>query len=499
MNKIKLLLLLVVIATSCNPNEEAITTSEELNIHNFSFLKTHNSSLNSDIHLSINGNSITGNIPVNSNHKELIASFDYEGSFLKVNGQDQISGISKIDFTNIIDYKLESKNGNQLIYKVDLTKFTGLPIVHINTYLSEKIDNKDDYKTGTITIDGGRLSPDFTETEIQIRGRGNSTWYFHDKKPYQLKLPEKLEFLGMPKDKKWIFLAEHSDKTLMRNKIAFEMGYLSTLDWTPESIYSEVFINNEYNGTYHISQKVEESTRRVNLGDTGYLLEIDQLDRLDSDDVYFYSQNFLINIKEPEIPVGSSEFSYIKNLINAFENNLHSNLFDHATYGYSKYIDVDSFIDWYLINEITKNQDARNYSSIFLNVIPGGKIKMGPIWDFDLAFGNVNYSDCEHPEGFWVKDNAWYARLFNDPIFVNKVKDRFAYYTNKENSILDKMDEYAELLKYAQYENNIKWQVIGNYQWPNAVVFDTYEEEVEYLKSWFTTRMDWLDNAFSNL
>jgi hypothetical protein len=314
-----------------------------------------------------------------------------------------------------------------------------------------------------------------------------------------MKLSDKTEVLGMPKDKKWIFLAEHSDKTLMRNKIVFEMGYLSNLDWTPESVYAEVFINNLYAGTYNISQKVEESSKRVNLGDTGYLLEIDQLERMETEDVYFYTSEFLINIKEPELTYESSEFNYVKDLLNEFETVLKSNEFKDPTTGYAKYIDVDSFIDWYLISEITKNQDSRDFSSIFLNVIPGEKINMGPLWDFDLAFGNVNYSDATNPAGFWVKDHKWYARLFQDPAFVTKVKSRFAYFKNNQDFILNKMDFYANYLKYSQQENDTRWNVLGNYIWPNPVFFSTYQEEVNHLKNWYTQRMDWLQNAYNNL
>jgi len=160
---------------------------------------------------------------------------------------------------------------------------------------------------------------------------------------------------------------------------------------------------------------------------------------------------------------------------------------------------MDSFIDWYLISEITKNQDSKDYSSMYLNVIPGEKIKMGPLWDFDLAFGNVDYSECEFPEGFWVKDHAWYSRLFEDPDFVALVKARFAYYRNNQDYILDKIDYYADYLSLAQEENNDKWNTIGVYVWPNPVVYNTYEEEVSHLKNWYTTRMDWLDIAINNL
>ena len=375
---------------------------------------------------------------------------------------------------------------------------TGLPIFYVDTD-GIPIDTKDDYINGNASIFGGLNYDDTPISEMGIRGRGHSTWFVHPKKPYQLKFNDKTEVLGMPEDKKWIFLAEYSDKTMMRNKIAFEMGYISNLDWTPESHFAEVFVNNEYNGTYNITQKVEESDNRVILGDTGYLLEIDDITHIGPDDVTFYTGNFLINIKEPELTEDSSEYNYIKDLINEFEAVLMSDQFTNPISGYESYIDVDSFIDWYLISEITKNEDSRDYSSIYLNVIPGQKIKMGPLWDFDLAFGNVDYSESEYPTGFWVKHHAWYSKLFEDPDFVDQVKSRFTYFRNNQDYILDKMDFYADYLSLAQEENNDKWNTIGVYVWPNPVVFDTYEEEVNHLKNWYTERMNWLDTAINNL
>jgi hypothetical protein len=118
---------------------------------------------------------------------------------------------------------------------------------------------------------------------------------------------------------------------------------------------------------------------------------------------------------------------------------------------------------------------------------------MGPIWDFDLAFGNNNYSDCKFPTGFWIKNNAWYSRLFQDPTFVNKVRSRFTYYKGQQSTILEKMDTYAKLLDLTQAKNDLRWDLIGNYVWPNPVAFDTYQEEVDYMKSWYTERMDWLE------
>ena len=117
-----------------------------------------------------------------------------------------------------------------------------------------------------------------------------------------MKFSSKEEFLGMPEDEKWLFLAEYSDKTLLRNTTVFEMGYISDLDWTPQSEFAEVYLNNQYQGTYNITQKVEETNRRVAITNDGFLLEIDQIFRLDPDDVYFSTDQFsVIAIKEPNI------------------------------------------------------------------------------------------------------------------------------------------------------------------------------------------------------
>ncbi len=610
----------------------------------FSFKASENEGLDIDLTMSELNGTFSGRTLTNVSSKDLIASFEHNGSSASIGDAAQVSGTTAHDFTDLVTYTITGSDGQTTSYEVDLTQFTALPIIYLQTDYYAAIDSKEDYIPGDTSIVGGRDFDDFDLAEMKIRGRGNSTWGLHPKKPFQMKLADKAEFLGMPNDKKWLFLAEYSDKTMLRNKISFEMGYISNLDWTPQGRFAEVYINDEYNGTYNITQKVEENDNRVALGDTGYLLELDQLSRLDSDDVYFESvltDKFWVNIKEPSLERSSSEYAYIKTLINDFENAMSGStsmtsyfavaettsdnvwdvnlsqtmtlvpnsdyivsfkakssidrtmivglglyhdpwtnagepvslttawqtftlsqttidfgddqsrvLFDmggdqggevwiddvsvltadgielvangdfqsgeasweggaaaavnitsyaNGTGGYAEYIDVDSFVDWYLISEITKNVDSMFFSSMFLNVMPGEKIKMGPLWDFDLSFGNVDYADSRYAEGWWVKYHPWYEHLFQDPDFVGKVKVRFAYFKDNQQFILDKIDAYAEQLQWAQQENNDKWQTLGMYVWPNPVVFDTYQEEVDHMKSWYIDRMDWLEAAFDNL
>ena len=479
-----------------------ITKAVAPTINDFAFTPENNLELNQNVNLQLDGNTFKGRVPQNINISEFIPNFSYTGSAISIDGSPQESGVTPNNFNNVVTYKVVNDFGDEAEYQIDVTKFTGLPIINLITDGSVQIDSKEDYVEGDVSLDGRRDFESLSDLSMKIRGRGNSTWFIHPKKPFQMKLSEKSAFLGMPEDKKWLFLAEYSDKTMLRNTIAFELGYMSNLDWTPAGEFAEVFLNGEYNGTYNITQKVEESDNRVALGDTGYLLELDQLDRIDPDDVYFNStvtNRFIINIKEPSLEYDSDQYDYIKNLIAEFEGVLFGNNFQDENIGYRQYIDLDSFIDWYLISEISKNVDSRWYSSIYLNVIPGEKIKMGPLWDFDLAFGNTDYSDTQFYEGWWVRFNPWYERLFEDPYFIQMVKDRFVFFKNNEGLIIEKIDSYAEQLKWAQAENDNKWETIGRYVWPNPVVYDTYQEEVNHLKNWYQDRMDWLEEALNEL
>lgn len=465
----------------------------------FYFQASKNSGIAADKELTIDNFNVTGRLPYEADIQRLVASFEHSGATASIDGVVQTSDATFNDFTDVLPYKIETGDGRSAFYNVDITHFTGLPVIEIETEGNAPIDSKEDYVYGTVSIKGGRNTSSFTKSEMKIKGRGNSTWFIHPKKPYQMKFSEKTSILDMPEDKKWVFLAEYSDKSLLRNRISFEMGYLSSLDYTPQCTFAEVFVNGSYSGTYNIAQKAEESDNRVVLGDTGYLLEIDQYDRLDWDDVYFNTNDFLINIKEPELTYESTAYQLVKDHMIEFEEVLHGPNFKDENLGYQKYIDVDSFIDWFLISEIVKNQDSRSFSSIFLNYIPGEKIKMGPLWDFDLSFGNVNYSECTNPTGFWVKYHTWYARLFEDPFFVEKVKERFSYYRGKQDFILAKIDELANYLKWSQQENNDRWDLFGNYVWPNPVYYNTHQEEVDHLKSWYNERMDWLNEEFNKM
>lgn len=391
-------------------------------------------------------------------------------------------------------------------YNID--NFTGLPIVYVDTG-GAAIDSKEDYVEGTVSINGGDSFESLTDVEMKIKGRGNSTWWqggVWNKWPYQIKFGDKTEVLGMPKDKKWVLLAEISDVSLIRNKIVREIANSGNFDYVPQAEYVELFLNNEHAGTYLIGQKVEESENRVNIGDNGYLVEIDTdaNGRIDPEDVYFkssqsnfWSENNVFNIKEPELDYDSDKFNTIKDFVDNFEKALFGDNFKDPELGYRAYIDLDSFIDWYIVNEISKNQDAASYSSIYFNYIPSGKIKMGPIWDFDLAFGNVNYSTAEFSTGFWIKSGSpWYKRMFEDDYFTNLVKERYNFFYENLDQFNSKVDDFELYISKSQKKNFELFPGLldPNVElWPVPARFDSHHGYVDYLKTWIRDRMEWLN------
>ena len=207
-----------------------------------------------------------------------------------------------------------------------------------------------------------------------------------------------------------------------------------------------------------------------------------------------------INIKEPDVEVGDDAYNYVVTYVENADKSLFSENFKDSENGYAKYIDVESFVDWYLINEITKNTDGTFFTSCYMNLALDGKLKMGPLWDYDITFGNAYYDNNDVPEGFRIKGSvSWYDRLFQDPNFVALVKERFAYFYGMRNEIFAEINRNAEYLQYAAIENNNKWGTLYNYTWPNSDIMGSYQNEVQNMKNWLNRRFEWLNNAFSAL
>lgn len=462
----------------------------------FSFKSADNpDKLKEDIECKIVGDSIVecwlSGIQTN---KKLIPSFTFNGDGVFIDSIEIKSGITKCNFKRPLTFKVVSGNKYRN-YSIYVHAYTGIPIIWIRTEGSKEIISKSSYLKASFRLVEDvvtRFPGDIVEADVQIKGRGNTTWgHRMPKKSYRLKFFEKQSLLSEPKDKSWVLLANYIDNTMLRNQVASFLGLISNLDYTPKFHFVELILNGKYNGTYQLGDKIKISKHRVNVGDDGFLLEIDA--RANDGDISFKANHLksAIVIKDPDVEKDDSNYVYVRDYVLKAEEALFSDHFKDPDTGWQKYMDIDSFVDWYLINEIAKNNDAHLYASCFMNLQRGGKLKMGPIWDFDLAFGNTSMNHTDEPEGLWVGKSTWYSRLLKDPVFKAKVRERFSYFYSKRDNIMREIDENASYLRYSVKENNDRWGRLSS-----SDPWKAYQKEVNALKDWITARLDWLNTEF---
>lgn len=428
--------------------------------------------------------------------KVLKATFDYQGDSLTINGKKAISGITAFDFKTPAKVAV-FYGGNKKEYTAFVHSFTGLPVIWIETKGRKEITSRDVYINAYFKLQENVLTRgpgDVVEDSVQIKGRGNSTWSA-PKKPYRLKFGKEYSLLGEKKDKAWVLLANYYDMTMLRNQLAFNMSRISDLDYTPRAHFVEVMLNGKYHGTYQLCEKLKIAKHRVNVGNNGFLMEIDS--RAIQEEAPFFKVEHIpqvVNIKDPDTEIGDVNFNYIKDYLAKADRVLFSDYFKDPQIGWQKYMDISSFVDYYIINEIAKNGDVCCfYTSCYMNLKRGGKLKMGPIWDNDNSFGKHDNPDLCTVDGWCLRNVAWYTRLFQDKAFVNALKERYDYFYSKKDELIMDINNNAEYLRYAVDENNARWGTLyGTTINFNYNVWGSYQNEVQYLKDWLNLRMDWL-------
>ncbi len=385
-----------------------------------------------------------------------------------------------------------------------------IPTVRLYTKNKAQIKDRENYVEGSIKVE----DPDCIYSEdtlyegsMRIRGRGNSTWDM-PKKPYKIKLDEKASLLGMPKDKEWCLLANYSDKTLLRNLTAMEISRILEMAWTPRMRSVDVYLNGEYIGVYTLAEHKKVAKNRVNIDtDAGDIyMEIEQ--NQDEPRCFWTGMGVPMMFSDPDEPtdeVFNSTVQYFKD----FEAALTANDFTDPEKGYAAYIDVDSFVNYYMIQELVKNIDGNLRKSSFLTKAPGGKLVMYHVWDFDLTLGNCDYFDSAvgntytnffiKDYGAWGRNTSWYHRLFQDPVFVDKVQARWKEVLPQLKTVPDYIDEQRGMLFGAEDRNFERWDILKKYVWPNAKVLGTYTAELNFLKDFYNGRLNWLDTNLMKL
>ena len=394
---------------------------------------------------------------------------------------------------------------HRLTPEEELARRQNIPVIYIDTG-GKGIYDKENYVKGTITIkDPEKLYSDVEEftAPMGIRGRGNSTWSF-PKKPWKVKLDSKASIFGMGADKEWALLANYSDRTLMRNILAMRLSEICGFSWTPHMYSVHVYLNNKYQGVYTLCEhkKVHKDRVDIDLDAGDVYLEIEQ--QQDETTCWWTGMGVPMMFSDPEEP-SAELLAEIKKWFSDFEASLYSKDIADPVKGYAAYIDVDSFIDYYIVQELAKNTDGNLRKSSFITKKKGGKLEMYHLWDFDLTFGNTGW--LSDPEGFYIKDynpscvpgDNWFNRMLKDPAFATRLKNRWNQLYPQIKAMTDFIDEQAMILDKAQQENFKVWDIDEVVDWVGVPSEGSYEAEVKFLKNFYSKRVEWLNTEINKL
>lgn len=341
--------------------------------------------------------------------------------------------------------------------------------------------------------------------EVEIKGRGNTTWE-QVKKPYQIKFSQRVDLLNLGKNKKWVLLANYYDATFLRNDIALLLTEILEMQYNHRGEFVELYFNDEYEGLYYLVQKIEISNGSVDLKDNlGVLFEIENFSWHEEDCDESYSGNCLV-LKDTVSKDAKEKTEAEKDFMDSF--NKFEKAAEKGDYEkVSELIDIESFAKYFIVSEFTVNPDAYSSSFYFYKDGIDDKIHAGPMWDFDLAFGNRSwgwqiderfYSPYEDmvrereafgqdglKEDMCISKDIYY--LMRIPEFKNEVKRIFQEkLMNKKSELLEEIARKNNEIQKALLVNHTKWEE------------KNFEANYEAMIDWIEARYDYLQTKYGN-
>ncbi len=327
----------------------------------------------------------------------------------------------------------------------------------------------------------------------------------------------KVPLLGLPAESDWVLYGPYSDKSLLRNYLAYTLWEMMG-HYSPRGRFAELYMKEyidgrdtiKYQGIYLLLEKIKRSKNRLyiqpaptkvaNDEELTFLIELIPEDRRWMSSEYFeteFSKSWFSIIYPGKKKLNSEYQGYVKNYVSRFEYLLYNGS-DTSGKKYKDYIDILSVADYILFSEFVKNPDSF-LSSLFIYKDMNRKMKLGPVWDYNIAFGNADYSFGRYTDGWFLQnlDKVWIDAFAKDTSITNIFKDRWKYFrkdvfnTQVIDSIIDRKVNY---LADARIRNFEQWQILGERLWPNpGPVPETYEGEIDQLKQWIKERIEWMD------
>lgn len=385
-----------------------------------------------------------------------------------------------------------------------------LPIISITTETGKDVTSKDTYIGATVSVcNTGNVDWELSGAAAEIKGRGNGTWTYN-KKSYRLRFDQKQQLLGLgtAEDRTWILMANHADRSMLRNYLAIDLiNRIPDMEFNNSARHVEVYLNGAYHGVYMLAEQIQVDAHRVDIGqntladpeaeDAGFLVEMDEYANEETN--YFYVEGKSYLVKNDIL--NDAQFDYIRNYISDVDAAIRAG--DRDTL--ETLVDLDSFVNGYIVEELFKNLDA-GWSSFYMHKKPGEKMVFGPFWDFDLAAGNNSSLDNGGHEGIYVgrelgfsQRHVWYTQITNHEWFRTLAIARW-------NELLPYIDETIAHAKSFldmptdAFDRNYEVWPMSEYFWhftEEIFSFTTWHEHVADLCDWLQDRRDWLCDYFA--
>lgn len=425
--------------------------------------------------------------------------------------------------------------GGNVLKSQNINFSTNLPIVFINTNgaiipddprikAEMEIAWKEDGSENNTTDPRNHFKGD-----IKIEIRGSSSQMF-PKKSYGFELKDEFDedmdfpILGLPEEEDWILYAPYTDKTLIRNVLALTLAEQISESYASRCRFVELFLNEKYEGVYVLMEKIKRDSVRVDIAKLkeddidgeeltgGYIVKIDKKTGGGGDGWHsqYNNSNNSKTFYQYDYPkqslIREEQKKYIRRYIHDFETAVYNEWHDNEK-GFQNYINYESFFDNIVINEISKNVDGYRLST-FLYKDKNDKLNAGPLWDYNLGFGNANYYDGWETHGLFMNESLgndhwqipfWWKKLLNDEYFVNPLKCRWEELRNdrlSDKRVFAVADSLLSTISAAVERNYDRWPILGEWIWPNYFVGNDYNSEVNWMKEWLTERLRNLDYMF---
>ena len=370
--------------------------------------------------------------------------------------------------------------------------YAGLPRIVIETEDFAGVRDRETEIPSHLQIYGEK-APESEVYELTVRGRGNSSFKM-PKYGMKLEFTDKVSLLGMPKNRDWALVANFGDKTHLRNYMMTRLSEWLGAKYTPRMQFVEVYLNRNYMGLYLLSETIKVGKNRVNIdeNDTTFLLEKEDSKKFDppyvlTDNQYYY------HIKSPKNPSPETE-KLLKNHLNAFENFM-EDYYLHRANEIKNWLDVDDFLLFYWVQEYSKNEDGNYARSVFMTWKKGEPIHFGPLWDFDLAFGNASREQNQNPEDWYIRKYRLNYYIMQNSVVKEAALDYWNNHRKTFKALIDSIPVYRAIIEKAIDNEYRRWPVIGNTEnWALKDPYDSYDEAVEVMTEWMKKRYQWIDN-----